>query len=137
MEIVLNVVYGGANIAESTIAPLVREIRKQLKQSFASFDNEEVKQIKFFLFFNGDITSYYEETGVYQTKYFIKKKEFIASLCFDETKWSGDKSEDTTFFLSTLKILLIQCGELLRYKLVKMKQSFDIVEYENCLTVFP
>ena len=51
MEIILNVVYGGNNLAETTTAPIVREVRRMLKKSFYYFDNEAVKQIKLFLFF--------------------------------------------------------------------------------------
>lgn len=50
MEIILNVVYGGNNLAETTTAPIVREVRRMLKKSFYYFDNEAVKQIKLFYF---------------------------------------------------------------------------------------
>ena len=52
MEIILNVDYGGNNLAETTTAPIVREVRRMLKKSFYYFDNEAVKQIKLFLFFS-------------------------------------------------------------------------------------
>ena len=77
MEIILNVVYGGNNLAETTTAPIVREVRRMLKKSFYYFDNEAVKQIKLFLFFNGDITSYCDSTGVYQSKYFLKRRSLL------------------------------------------------------------
>lgn len=87
-----------------------------------SFDNEAVKQIKLFLFFNGDITSYCDSTGVYQSKYFSKKKEFVANLCFDDKKNGQDTNwKMQTFFLSELVKLLLQCGVLLRLKLEKNK----------------
>lgn len=135
MEIILNVVYGGNNLAETTTAPIVREVRRMLKKSFYYFDNEAVKQIKLFLFFNGDITSYYDSTGVYQSKYFSKKKEFVANLCFDDKKWSGHKLEDANFFLSELVKLLLQCGVLLRLKLEKINYSFNMNEYERCIDI--
>ena len=96
MEIILNVVYGGNNLAETTTAPIVREVRRMLKKSFYYFDNEAVKQIKLFLFFNGDITSYCDSTGVYQSKYFSKKKEFVANLCFDDKN-----GQDTNWKMQT------------------------------------
>lgn len=37
MEIILNVVYGGNNLAETTTAPIVREVRRMLKKSFLLF----------------------------------------------------------------------------------------------------
>lgn len=135
MEIILNVVYGGNNLAESTTAPIVREVRRMLKKSFYSFENEAVKQIKLFLLFNGNITSYCDSTGVYQSKYFSKKKEFVANLCFDDKKWSGNKLEDATFFLSELVKLLLQCGVLLRLKLGKINYPFNMDDYERCIDI--
>jgi len=37
MEIILNVVYGGNNLAETTTAPIVREVRRMLKKLFLLF----------------------------------------------------------------------------------------------------
>lgn len=88
-----------------------------------------------FFIFNGDITSYCDSTGVYQSKYFSKKKEFVANLCFDDKKWSGHKLEDANFFLSELVKLLLQCGVLLRLKLEKINYSFNMNEYERCIDI--
>ena len=87
-----------------------------------------------FFIFNGDITSYCDSTGVYQSNILLKEG-VVANLCFDDKKWSGHKLEDANFFLSELVKLLLQCGVLLRLKLEKINYSFNMNEYERCIDI--
>ena len=106
MEIILNVVYGGNNLAETTTAPIVREVRRMLKKSFYYFDNEAVKQIKLFLFLMVILTSYCDSTGVYQSKYFSKKRSLLQ------------------IFVLTIKMVRTQIGRLQTFFLVRISEIY-------------
>ncbi len=61
MEFTLNIVYGGELNASKALSPFVRNMRKIIKDTFTSFENEAVTMFKVTLFFDGDISSYYTE----------------------------------------------------------------------------
>ncbi|MFK2237973.1 Imm12 family immunity protein [Bacteroides fragilis] len=80
MEFTLNIVYGGELNASKALSPFVRNMRKIIKDTFTSFENEAVTMFKVTLFFDGDISSYYNGTGIYQPRYYNVKKEYVVSF---------------------------------------------------------
>lgn len=93
MEFTLNIVYGGELNVSKALSPFVRNMRKIIKDTFTSFENEAVTLFKVTLFFNGDISSYYNGTGIYQPRYYNVKKEYMVSFCIDRTQWTGNKKK--------------------------------------------
>lgn len=77
MEFALNIIYGGELNASKALSPFVRNMRKIIKDTFTSFENDSVSFFKLTLFFDGDISSYYNGTGVYQPRYYSAKKEYM------------------------------------------------------------
>ena len=74
MEFALNIIYGGELNASKALSPFVRNMRKIIKDTFTSFENDSVSFFKLTLLFDGDISSYYNGTGVYQPSITVLKK---------------------------------------------------------------
>ena len=121
MEFTLNIVYGGELNASKALSPFVRNMRKIIKDTFTSFENEAVTMFKVTLFFDGDISSYYNGTGIYQPRYYNVKKEYVVSFCIDRTQWTGNKEKDLNYFILN--------------KLAKYKYAFDINSYKHCVDI--
>ena len=119
MEFTLNIVYGGGLNASKALSPFVRNMRKIIKDTFTSFENEAVTSFKLTLFFDGDISSYYNGTGIYQPRYYNAKKEYMVSFCIDRTQWTGNKEKDLNYFIFTITSLMIKNGDLILNKLAK------------------
>lgn len=119
MEFTLNIVYGGELNASKALSPFVRNMRKIIKDTFTSFENEAVTMFKVTLFFDGDISSYYNGTGIYQPRYYNVKKEYVVSFCIDRTQWTGNKEKDLNYFIFTITSLMIKNGDLILNKLAK------------------
>mgnify|MGYP000634712041 CR=1 FL=1 len=64
MEFALNIIYGGELNASKALSPFVRNMRKIIKDTFTSFENDGVFFFKLTLLFDGDISSYYNNTSV-------------------------------------------------------------------------
>ena len=111
MEFTLNIVYGGELNASKALSPFVRNMRKIIKDTFTSFENEAVTMFKVTLFFDGDISSYYNGTGIYQPRYYNVKKEYVVSFCIDRTQWTGNKEKDLNYFIFTITSLMIKNGD--------------------------
>lgn len=125
MEIVVNIAYGGQNIAQETIAPHIRKLRKKLKENFEPHIQIGLAKVKIYLFFNGALTSYYQETGLYQTTYYNKKEEFKLNICLHTDLWTEDQKENLRIFLSTFRINFTESISLLGDKLKKIKVEFN------------
>lgn len=125
MNLVINVAYGGENVAQDTLVPRVRIIRKEIKETFSSYIQDGLDTVKIYLFFNGDITSYYEKTGLYKPAYYPKKKEFVVTLCFDNSDWSANQSENLTLFDMQFRNYLIEIIRTLESKLKKHNIMLD------------
>ena len=124
MEFTLNIVYGGELNVSKALSPFVRNMRKIIKDTFTSFENEAVTLFKVTLFFNGDISSYYNGTGIYQPRYYNVKKE-----------WTGNKEKDLNYFIFTITNLMIKNGDLILNKLAKYQYAFDINSYKHCIDI--
>ena len=125
MEFALNIIYGGELNASKALSPFVRNMRKIIKDTFTSFENDSVSFFKLTLLFDGDISSYYNGTGVYQPRYYSAKKEYMVSFCIDRTQWTGDKEKD----------LMNKNGILILNKLAKYEYTFDINSYNHCIDI--
>jgi len=125
MEIVLNVAYGGENKSGNDLIPIVRILRKKMKEDFQLYKQEGLNKLKIFLFFNGELTSYYEKSGLYQPKYSQKKEEFSFSICFDNEDWKGDRNINIDLFCSKFRCYLLKAFEGLEQKLMKKKIKFQ------------
>ena len=123
MEFTLNIVYGGELNASKALSPFVRNMRKIIKDTFTSFENEAVTMFKVTLFFDGDISSYYNGTGIYQPRYYNVKKEYVVSFCIDRTQWTGNKEKDLNYFIFTITSLMIKNGDLILNKLAKYNKG--------------
>lgn len=135
MEFALNIIYGGELNASKALSPFVRNMRKIIKDTFTSFENDSVSFFKLTLLFDGDISSYYNGTGVYQPRYYSTKKEYMVSFCIDRTQWTGDKEKDLNHFIFTITELMIKNGILILNKLAKYKYTFDINSYNHCIDI--
>lgn len=125
MEIVVNIGYGGENLAQQTVAPQIRQLRKRLKENFEHYIQKGLTKIKIYLFFNGDLTDYYQETGLYQPTYYNKKEEYKLNICFGTDLWKEDQNENLRVFLSTFRINFTESISLLDVKLKKIKVEFN------------
>ena len=135
MEFTLNIVYGGELNVSKALSPFVRNMRKIIKDTFTSFENEAVTMFKVTLFFDGDISSYYNGTGIYQPRYYNVKKEYVVSFCIDRTQWTGNKEKDLNYFIFTITNLMIKNGDLILNKLAKYQYAFDINSYKHCIDI--
>ena len=135
MEFALNIIYGGELNASKALSPFVRNMRKIIKDTFTSFENDSVSFFKLTLLFDGDISSYYNGTGVYQPRYYSVKKEYMVSFCIDRTQWTGDKEKDLNHFIFTITELMIKNGILILNKLAKYKHTFFINSYNHCIDI--
>lgn len=99
MEFALNIIYGGELNASKALSPFVRNMRKIIKDTFASFENDGVFFFKLTLLFDGDISSYYNGTGVYQPRYYSAKKEYRVSFCIDRTQCTGSSPINSGAFI--------------------------------------
>lgn len=129
MEVVINVAYGGENLAQEVLVNRVRDIRKVIKEEFSPFIQEGLEKIKIYLFLNGDLTSYYDRTGLYKPTYYSKKKEFVINICFDTSNWSNNYDSNLLFFNSSFCNLLIDSIKVLDEKLRKNKIFIDLELY--------
>uniref|UniRef100_UPI00359F5159 Imm12 family immunity protein n=1 Tax=Prevotella heparinolytica TaxID=28113 RepID=UPI00359F5159 len=57
------------------------KMRKPLKQNFAETSFEGLDRIKINIYISGDVSSYTEKTGITNTRYYKKKKEYTAEFC--------------------------------------------------------
>ncbi len=135
MEFTLNIVYGGELNASKALSPFVRNMRKIIKDTFTSFENEAVTMFKVTLFFDGDISSYYNEQEYINQDITMIKKEYVVSFCIDRTQWTGNKEKDLNYFIFTITSLMIKNGDLILNKLAKYKYAFDINSYKHCVDI--
>lgn len=135
MEFALNIIYGGELNASKALSPFVRNMRKIIKDTFTSFENDGVSFFKLTLLFDGDISSYYNGTGVYQPRYYSAKKEYRVSFCIDRTQWTGDKEKDLNYFIFIITKLMNKNGILILNKLAKYEYTFDINSYNHCIDI--
>ena len=110
-------------------------MRKIIKDTFTSFENEAVTMFKVTLFFDGDISSYYNGTGIYQPRYYNVKKEYVVSFCIDRTQWTGNKEKDLDYFIFIITELMNKNGILILNKLAKYEYTFDINSYNHCIDI--
>lgn len=110
-------------------------MRKIIKDTFTSFENDSVSFFKLTLFFDGDISSYYNGTGVYQPRYYSAKKEYMVSFCIDRTQWTGNKEKDLDYFIFIITELMNKNGILILNKLAKYEYTFDINSYNHCIDI--
>lgn len=125
MEIVINAAYGGQNISQEIITPLVRRLRKKLKENFEPYIQVGLVRIRITLLFNGDLTSYYQKTGLYQPIYYNKKEEYRLNICFNTNIWQEDQKENLEIFFSILRLNVAESISLLASKLKKIKVEFN------------
>ena len=135
MEFALNIIYGGELNASKALSPFVRNMRKIIKDTFTSFENDSVSFFKLTLFFDGDISSYYNGIGVYQPRYYSAKKEYMVSFCIDRTQWTGNKEKDLDYFIFIITEPMNKNGILILNKLAKYKYAFDINSYKHCVDI--
>lgn len=79
MEFALNIIYGGELNASKALSPFVRNMRKIIKDTFTSFENDSVSFFKLTLLFDGDI---YKR----QNKMFRFYKTFCSEFSIVNTK---------------------------------------------------
>ena len=134
MEFTLNIVYGGELNVSKALSPFVRNMRKIIKDTFTSFENEAVTLFKVTLFlmviFHLIIT---EQEYINQDITMLK--EYMVSFCIDRTQWTGNKEKDLNYFIFTITNLMIKNGDLILNKLAKYQYAFDINSYKNCIDI--
>ncbi len=85
MEIILSAAIGGDITSEIDGAKIIHssiiKMRKPLKQNFAETSFEGLDRIKINIYISGDVSSYTEKTGITNTRYYKKKKEYTAEFC--------------------------------------------------------
>ncbi|PQL95245.1 Imm12 family immunity protein [Apibacter adventoris] len=130
MDIYLNSAFGGESKAKNTLFSLNIVIRKSLKKVFNDFHIEKVKEIEFYLGFNGDLTKYKETSGIYSPRYSSKKESFVVNIIFDDTKWGDNQIENKRIFITELETYFFDAGVILNNKLKKIKIEFNLNEYK-------
>ncbi|WP_374965187.1 hypothetical protein [Lysinibacillus sp. RS5] len=75
MDIYITVANGGV----SNIRLTVYKYKDSIKEKFANKNyGNDITEISYFLFINGDVTRYYESSGVYKLSYKPKKSVWIS-----------------------------------------------------------
>ncbi|KAF2334673.1 Imm12 family immunity protein [Flavobacterium ginsenosidimutans] len=135
MEIFLNGRIGGIpHVNFENVHGIVINFRKRIKQNFLPVNlGKDVEIITIFLCLNGDITKFYESTGVYNIKYLKKNKKILIDLCIDESVWIGNESENEIIFLNNLKKLLLESADKIAMKFQKNKLDFDKKIFQNVI----
>ena len=84
MTIVLNGMLGGPD--QIVFHSLNIDLRKKIKIEFENNNTEKHNyRIIYFIMVNGEISEYYDTTGIHRVAYYQKKKEIRLDLCFAET----------------------------------------------------
>ncbi|MED0671000.1 Imm12 family immunity protein [Aneurinibacillus aneurinilyticus] len=122
MDIYITVANGGV----SNIRLTVYKYKDLIKEKFANQNfGDYITEISYFLFINGDVTRYYESSGVYKLSYKPKKKCMDLHICMDETGWSDDEDRNEVIFKNALMNLLIYSSEAIKEKSIAKKLDFN------------
>lgn len=133
MELFVNITYGGETKAHEHLPQWARNMRKQLKAAFAGVDFSFVNTITLYTCFNGNISTYYPETGLYKPAYYKQRKKLIADICFSNTEWTGELQKDKDKFHALYKGFLSHIADILQEKAEKNKLAFEKDIFQKCV----
>jgi hypothetical protein len=133
MEFTMQTIYGGANMVSTAVLQTVRQIRERIKASMQDAAFSCLQDMDVCLCFNGDISTYYDKSGIYKPLFYKGKRKFIITICFDTSEWSGDQEEDANTFRTMFQNYLLEAGKVVEQKASKNKLEFERQLFEQCI----
>jgi hypothetical protein len=133
LELTIRTIYGGAERVTPGVVQSVRDIRQRIKASMQDAVFSCLQEMDVCLCFNGDVSTYYDKSGIYQPLFYKAKQKFITTICFDASEWSGDHEEDTSTFRTLLRDYLLEAGSIVETKASKNKLEFEKPLFERCI----
>ncbi|MEF3311361.1 Imm12 family immunity protein [Paenibacillus sp. GYB004] len=133
MELTIRTIYGGAERVTPGVVQSVRDLRQRIKASMQDAVFSCLQEMDVCLCFNGDVSTYYDKSGIYQPLFYKTKQKFITTICLDASEWSGDPEEDTSTFHTLFRDYLLEAGAIVETKASKNKLEFERPLFERCI----
>lgn len=133
MKVNMNVIVGGTDDMLIDILSAARTVRKEIKNAFESIEIDALQKMDICVCFNGNISKYYPESGIYQARYYSKTKKFIVYVHFSSNEWNSNKKENVSKFLKMYNEYLLELSDIIKMKRTKHKSDFDNKCYEEMI----